>query len=237
MSTRMNVDLPKILHRNKTKELTYFATKRLFRLVGKPPKAYVTDLVNEGKPVIFLHAPKVAGTSLRAMLRTGGHSHSMPRHVLRERFWLNSFSITSVRHPFDRFVSAYTYFVKSDFRGVLYRAHGAALTQLDPFTFQKFILQYPEKLGHQSNWACYPSPQKPRADVVLRLEESETWMDQLAASGLDLKGRQLEHRNVSRESGKNYEQLLDLTASDVQRLRETVYSAYKSDYIDFDYEA
>jgi hypothetical protein len=234
--TAMSDPLPKELQRFRPKEFVYFGTKRLYRFFGKPPKAYFTDLKKDGKPVIFLHAPKVAGTSLRAMLHTDGMTHSMPRHVLRPSFWHNSFSIASVRHPFDRFVSGYTYFVAGDFKGVLYRAHGDALSRMDPFTFLTFIQQYPEKLGLQSNWACYPSVQKPRADVILRIEDSATWMEQLTDAGLDLKGRTLERRNVSRKGGKNYASLLGLTEPEVADLRERVYAVFQSDYSDFDYD-
>ena len=58
----MSTNLPKELRRNTVKKTVYFASKRLFRLAGKPPEAMRTDLTCGGKPVLFLHAPKSAGT-------------------------------------------------------------------------------------------------------------------------------------------------------------------------------
>lgn len=232
----MSDHLAPALRRNRLKRAVYFSTKGLFWLAGRPPTAMRTDLTCDGRPVLFLRAPKSAGTSLRGLLHTTGMTHAMPRHVLGERLWREAFSIAAVRHPFDRFVSAYRYHVRGPYKGALYRAHGAALKQLDPFGYLAFIRQYPEKLGHQSNWTCYTSARKPRADIVLRTEHSDDWIDQLTAAGLDLTGRRLERRNASRPAETDYAAVLGLSEPEVDRLRDAVHAAYACDYTEFTYD-
>ena len=230
------VELAPSLHRNAVVRQVYFSSKRLYRLLGKTPSAMVTSLALEGRPVLFSHAPKAGGSSLRQLLGTRGMTHSMPELVLSPSTWHRAFIIAPVRHPFDRFVSGYSYHVRSAYAGTLYRTHGKALKALDPFQYLTFISQYPEKLGPMANWTDYPSTTKPRADLVLRIEDSSRWVEQLTNAGLNLAGRELGHLNATRPAGATPESVLDLEDSAVERLRQMVYRAYAKDYEDFGYQ-
>lgn len=196
----------------------------------------VTDLRLNGRRVLLSHTPKAGGTSLRRLLGTKGMTHSMPEMVLTEQMWHDSVVIVPVRHPFDRFVSGYCYHVLGQYKGTLYRRHGSALKQLDVFTYLSFITQYPEKLGPLANWTDYPSATKPRADIVLRVEDSHGWVDQLTAAGLNLGSRQITRSNPSRPDGVTTDQVLGLAAKDFRQLRALVHAAYRQDYVDFGYD-
>lgn len=65
-----------------------------------------TDVVAHGKPVLFVHNPRAGGRSLEAFFNVQRLSHSYPSEVLAETHWLDSFIVTSVRHPIDRFFQA-----------------------------------------------------------------------------------------------------------------------------------
>jgi len=60
---------------------------------------------------IFIHIPKVAGTSIKEALEMPGSGHQ-PWAFFRENFpekWHSYESFTVVRNPWDRIVSSYTY--------------------------------------------------------------------------------------------------------------------------------
>lgn len=229
-------DLAPPLRRNAAARRIYFASKRLYRLLGKIPSAMVTEFSLQGRPVLLSHAPKAGGTSLRGLLGTKGMTHSMPELVLSRAIWERAFVIAPVRHPFDRFVSGYSYHVLGKYAGTLYRTHGKALKALNPFDYLAFISQYPEKLGPLSNWTDYPSTSKPKADLILRVEDSAHWVAQLSEAGLDLSGRELGRLNASRPAGAAMENVLGLDAPAFTRLRQMVHRAYAQDYQDFGYE-
>lgn len=228
-------NLPRQLRRSQLKMYAYFATKRLFKFRGHPPKAMVTSLRLGDRPVLFSHAPKAAGTSLRRLLGTSGVTRAFPEHVLSEAEWNRAFVIAAVRHPFDRFLSGYAYHVKSNYRGALFKAHGEALKSLNQFEYIEFILQYPEKLGLMSQWVCFPSKLKPEADLVLRVEESSGWVEQIEAAGIDLKGRSLERLNATGPAKGGSDKLAGLSKEDVERLRTMVFDAFRPDYDRFGY--
>lgn len=232
-----DTQLAPALQRNPWVRDLYFASKGFFRLRGSPPRQMLSDLTLDGRPVILSHAPKAGGTSLRHLLGTRGMTHSMPALVLTERYWQRAFVIASVRHPFDRFVSGYAYHILGPYRGTLFRTHGVGLKALDPFEYLAFISQYPEKLGPLMNWTHYPSRAKPRADVILHIEQSASWFDQLRGAGLDLAGRSLERRNASRATGESKGALLALPDDELERLHRLVRDAYARDYEEFGYEA
>lgn len=221
--------------RSRVKKALYFGSKHLLGLTGHIPSPWKTGHEVDGKPVLLIHNPKAAGSSLKALVGARGTTHSMPRLILSERAWRAHFIILSVRHPFDRFLSGYSFFVGGKHTGTLWRAHGAALRQMDPFAFLEFIKQYPEKLGPQVNWGLYPSAAKPRADLILKVEESANWPEQLRQAGLTVSGAEVPQLNNSRPAGHLADGVLGLAPEETQRLKTRVETYFAADYESFGY--
>lgn len=213
----------------------YVASKVIYRLSGRLPGGYRTPYRVAGRPVILIHNPKAAGSSLRALLGTSGMTHAMPRHVMSAARWDRYFAVAAIRHPFDRFASGYAYHVLSDYRGALYKAHGAALKTLTPVEYLTFVAQHPENLGAQTLWTDHPRATHPRADLVLRFEEIETWPTRLRAAGVDV-GERMPSRNAGPHSGQRPGARLGLSPDALAALRGAVHDAYRRDYETFGYD-
>lgn len=172
---------------------------RLPALFGRVPKVLHTPFSTDGRPVYLLHNPKAAGSSLKRMLHCpkGRTLHIWATGAFSRRIWRDSFVITAVRDPIDRFWSGYRFHVRGPYAGALYKRHGPALKSLSPEDYFTFIQQYPEYLGPQVNWATYPDPVKPRADLILRVEDSATWPEKLRQAGLNIPDQDMAHENRS----------------------------------------
>ena len=225
------------LKRSVAQRKIYFASKSLYRITGHLPAPWKTSHTVDGKPVLFVHTPKSAGSSLKTLLgcRIGKTTHAMPRLVMRQSDWHNSFVITSVRHPFDRFVSSFSFVVKRKGSRTLHRVYGDELSKLDPFEYLEFIQQFPEKLGLQTQWIQYPSKTKPTADLILRVEESSGWRDQLLLAGISNLPEKSEHRNGSRKKDSTLESVLGICQSDIEMLETKVKTVFSDDYAAFNY--
>jgi hypothetical protein len=73
------------------------------RLLKGPTSGMKTDILADGIPVIFIHNPRTGGRSLEAFFNIRRLSHAFPIERLSEKHWRESFVVTSVRHPLDRF--------------------------------------------------------------------------------------------------------------------------------------
>ena len=221
--------------RNPLFKAAYFGSKRLYALSGKIPPKNQTEFVVDGKPVVLIHNPKAAGTSLKAMLGMRAvTTHNMPRMAFSRRMWLDTFSVVAVRHPFDRFVSEYTFMVRAR-RGIMRHYPEDVVAQLDPFKFINVMRDFPEKLGPQSNWACYPDPVKPFADLVLKIEESDGWRDTLDQVGIKVCDGS-KRLNSTRDNSESFAESLGIHRCQLERLEEAVYVEYRDDYATFGYE-
>lgn len=172
------------------------------RKVGFVPKQLHTRYEADGRPVYLIHNPKAAGSSLKALLcphklRT---LHIWARGAFRKSTWRNSVVVCGVREPLSRFVSSYNYHVVGPYKGALYRLHGEAFKTLSVDDYFELMRQYPEYLGPQANWYAYPDAEKPVCDVILRVEESKDWLDQLAAAGIAVEAPEMPERNVSQKA-------------------------------------
>ncbi len=221
--------------RNPLKGPVYLGTKRLYALANFVPTKNRTPHVVDGRPLVVIHNPKAAGSTLKAMLGAKGTTHTMPRLAYSRAMWRRTFSVVAVRHPFDRFVSGFAFMINKRRGGVIQREMGDRLAGMDPFTFLTFIQQYPEKLGHQVNWSHHPDPQKPTADVILKVEESADWFDQLSALGVPVTPAP-ERLNPARSKGEKLTQTLGLDEDEVARLEEAVFAEYREDYEAYGYE-
>lgn len=207
----------------------------LARAWGRPGSGMLTDLRLDGRPVIFVHNPKSGGTSLGRFLGVKRRSHAFPVDRLAPRHWWNCFVIVAVRDPFDRFLSGYFDHVGKDNTNALTRLYGPAFKRISPFEYLEILLQRPKFGGSQLLWTDYPHPSKPRADLVLRYEDIDTWPQRLAAAGLDLQGRSLPHRNRGQRSGADPRQALALDKAEFARLEQAVRHAFRADALAFGY--
>ena len=134
--------------------------------------------------------------------------------------------MVAIRHPVARFLSGYRFHVTGPYKGALFRRHGAALKALSPIAYLEFIQQYPEYLGPQTRWALYPDTAKPRADIVLRVEDAPRWPAQLREAGIEIEDDRLAHQN--RSGAPDQECLTD-------EVMDAVASVYAEDFEAFGY--
>jgi hypothetical protein len=123
------------------------------------------------KPLLQIHIPKTAGTSLRhAVLPEPGDT----RHVVAERIprkrWDASFKFTFVRNPFDRAVSMYTYHTGRKYRGVLTNRYpNLASMSFDEYVETFLVHQESDLFRPQRDYLVHPESPMP-VDFVGRFE-------------------------------------------------------------------
>lgn len=213
----------------------YFASKRIYKLFNKIPKKQISPHKLDGRTVIILHNPKAAGSTLKHLLGVKGTTHMMPRHGIRQKTWRNVYSVVAVRHPFDRFVSGYSYHVLKGAKTSMATEYGPSLFELSPFEYLGLAEHYPEALGHQTNWTHYPDIEKPYADLILKTEDSATWVETLSKTGLPVVS-EIVWRNPSRDAETTVAETLGLDDEELRDLEERVYDYYRRDYEAFGYD-
>ena len=207
----------------------------LARMWGRPTDAMRTDLVCDGRAVIFLHNPKTGGKSLRQFLHVRRDSHAYASERLSPRQWLATFSVVAVREPFERFLSNYYDRVLKGNDNALVRLYGPEFKRIDPFTYLEVLKREPIFGGPQTLWTDYPLPAKPRADLVLRYEDIASWKERMVAAGLDVADRDLPHVNRSRRAGSDHLADLRVTPEGFARLEAAVKDHFRGDYLAFGY--
>lgn len=217
------------------KDCVHSIQDQLARWHGRPGSGMLTDLRLNGRPVVFIHNPKAGGTSLGRHLGVTRRSHVFPRERLSKGIWEETFSIVVVREPFERFLSCYYGNVLRPGETGLTKRYGEIIKRLDPFSFLEVILDNPRIGGSQLNWTDFPSTLKPRADLVLKLEEVARWQTILLDSGLPVEGRSLGHDNRSDRSESDHLVRLKVSACEFDALKRQVAEAFKFDYMAFGY--
>ncbi len=184
----------------------------------------------DGKKVIFIHNPKSGGTSLGRFLNVKRRTHTFPKDTLREKYWVNSFSIVVVREPFERFLSCYYDKVLRPNDNGLTKRYGRIIKDLSPFEFLEVLIENPKHAGPQSNWTHFPSIAKPHADLILKFEEIAKWKEELLGLGLQVQDRSLSHHNKSERSTSNHLDRLNIGPEDFKLLQQNVQRVYANDY-------
>jgi hypothetical protein len=208
----------------------------LAKLWGRPTSAMRTDLERGGQPVIFLHNPKTGGKSLREFLHVQRDSHAYASQRLSERSWLGTYSVVAVRDPFERFLSNYYDRILKGNRNAFVKLYGPEVLSVDPFGFLEILRDNPIFGGPQTLWTDFPSPAKPRADLVLRFESIDRWKEQMIAAGLAVHDRAFPHRNPSARAHSDHLESLSLTRPEFDRLEAEVREAFRADYDAFGYD-
>ena len=132
-----------------------------------------------GRRAVFIHVPKAAGTSLRAVLGGYGRTtHQVPELVCSKAAWAGRVSVVAVRHPLDRFASSYRYHVLSDYRGALLRRVGPRLKGMSPLDYALLARRH-VRSGNFRPQVDFISRRGVPATLILRAEESDTWGERL----------------------------------------------------------
>lgn len=135
-------------------------------MIGKPE---ISSSVNHEKKIIFVHNPKVAGTSLRKLLGLKGDiSHFTPGLLAPKKLWEEYFVIVAVREPIERLISSYNYHTSDRYSGFYLRKH----PDIKLWTFKKYFEVFrkePYGIIPQVNYLRHPLSAK-RPDFMIRFE-------------------------------------------------------------------
>ena len=202
---------------------------------GRPTSGMLTDLVIDGRPVIFLHNPKTAGKSLRDFLHVQRSSHSFASARLSPKHWHATFSVAAVRQPFERFLSGYYDRILGAANNGLVKMYGPEIKKISPFEFLEVVKLNPKFSGRQVQWTDYPSSTKPRADLILRHETIGTWKEQMLQAGLSVADRSFPHLNRSKRAEANHLDTLKMSPAEFNRLELAVKDYFRCDYEAFGY--
>ncbi|MEN6453521.1 MAG: sulfotransferase family 2 domain-containing protein [Prolixibacteraceae bacterium] len=135
-------------------------------LIGNPE---ISSSVNHTKKIIFVHNPKVAGTSLRKLLKLRGDiSHLTPGLLVPAKLWEEYFVIVAVREPIERLISSYNYHTSERYEGFYLKKH----PDIKLWTIRKYFdvfSQEPYGIIPQVNYLTHPLSEK-RPDFIIRFE-------------------------------------------------------------------
>ena len=211
------------------------AQRSVGHLVKGPTSGMRTGLTAHGKPVLLIHNPRTGGRSLEELFHVKRLSHVFPVERLAERHWCKSYIVTSVRHPWTRFFSGYFGFVRAPGKNGLVKLYGWGVKSLTPLEYLDLIKKHPKHIGPQVQWTDFPSTTKPRADLVLKLEDVRDWESILRRGGVEIRDRTIPHVGKSGNMNDISPESVGLDARDFELLRRKVEDYYASDYLAFGY--
>jgi hypothetical protein len=226
------------------RDLSRQNARRAARLLSQPafdllgiesvdPLAECDAVDRNGRRAIFIHVPKAAGTSLRAVLGGYGRTtHLTPGYLCSKAAWANRVTIVAVRHPLKRFASSYRYHVLSDYRGALLTQVGPGLKTMSPLDYARMAARHPRS-GNFRPQIDFISRRNVPAKLILRAEDSETWGARLREH---LPGvEDVPRRNVTQGEGQD---LFGgrLAGAEKAGLSELIRDLYEADFRELCYE-
>lgn len=186
--------------------------------------------VDHKRKIIFLHNPKVGGTSLRQILKLpkkGVYHHYTPTFLVSKGLWEKYFSIVAVRNPLDRFISAYFEIVNKEYTGYFRRKY-PNVYKLTPRQFFEMFKKELFMTMPQHRYARHFLSTKP-IDFVIRLESLNKDLEKLTkVSGLKIRYSKPAHLNKRR-----YDKNLILKD---KKLVSDIKNYYRPDYLIFGYK-
>ncbi len=179
--------------------------------------------INHDKKLVFIHNPKVAGTSLKRVFGVGSN-HNYPSLLVSKHIWETYTTIVAVRHPIDRFISGFKYHTHESYTGELYRMF-PTIHSMDPHWYFEMVKK-DHYIVPQVCYTVHYFSNKP-VDFIIRYESLEDDVRYVCESvGIPFNG--LPHHNASK-SKLNVE---DLDLSLIRKLN----SFYKKDFEAFGYK-
>ncbi|MEL7587587.1 MAG: sulfotransferase family 2 domain-containing protein [Prolixibacteraceae bacterium] len=186
-----------------------------------------TGSVNHERKLVFVHNPKVAGTSFRDLLGLKGNvSHLTPGLLVNKKIWKKYFVIVAVREPLERFVSSYNYHTADRYDGFYLKKYpDMKLWSIEKY-FEIFSRE-PFGIIPQVNYLRHPlSPKKP--NFIVRYESLDRDVNRLAAL-LKLDGQVLPRLNDSKKKTDRNQLPAD------RKFRSKLIEFYREDYVELGY--
>lgn len=188
--------------------------------------------------MIFIHVPKVAGTSISRTLfgRSVGHLPAQYLKKVDPNLWTSAYSFAVVRDPLDRLISAY-FFLKSGGTKDVSVSNGRYYTQKDFETFPRFVSNWLKKNFdkiHKYDYVLWPQHKfvcdkygKLLVDRIFRLENLNELEQELIKRDKINTSFPFSNRTIYRKKF-NRRQLSKKTLN-------TIYELYEDDYRIFGY--
>jgi|GEM_PF-1318876 len=160
--------------------------------IGQPE---ISSSVNHERKIVFVHNPKVAGTSLRSLLGLKGEiSHLTPGLLVPKKRWERYFVIVAVREPIERLISSFHYHTGERYNGYYLEEYPDIKTWSIEKYFNVFSKE-PYGIIPQVNYLNHPlSAKKP--DFIIRYETLGSDVDRLLAK-LNINNKNLPLLNES----------------------------------------
>tara|TARA_Y100000782_G_C10188158_1_gene268164 strand:+ start:8261 stop:8866 length:606 start_codon:yes stop_codon:yes gene_type:complete len=153
---------------------------------------YYTDMkkktyssIDQKRKIVFVHNPKVAGTSIRKMLgMEGSITHLTPDLLVNKKTWEEYFVVVAVREPIERFISSYNYHTSDNYKG----HYSEKYPDLSDWSIQRYFETFknePFGIINQVNYLRHPLSEK-EPDFIIRFEKLAEDIQKLIALREDL---------------------------------------------------
>lgn len=187
------------------------------------------DFINEELNILFIHNPKVAGNTLKNVLKLNNKSswHHTPTFLVPPKVWEKYYTIVAVRHPIDRLLSSYRYHSQTSYQGYYLKKY-PFLHNLELQEYFKIFKHEPFAILPQVNYIKHQLSHSP-IDYIIRFEHLIDDVKKLCLQ-LNLSFEILPHLNATKKpKSPNY---LDNHSS----FKEEVIDFYREDFESFGYD-
>jgi hypothetical protein len=203
----------------------------LIRRIYKINQNGINPHIDHKRKLIFIHNPKVAGTTLKAALKlpkNGVYHHYTPTFLVSKELWEKYFTIVAVREPVDRFISSYFEIVTKAYTGYFRKAY-PEIYKLTPREYFELFKNEPFITTPQYRYATHFLSTKP-IDFIIRFEHLNKDLKKLSKI-TGYKINNIPHLNKGRYSPKEK----DIILKD-KKLIKDIKEYYRSDYTIFGYD-
>ena len=208
-----------------TKRWFNYETARYKRLQSEYPSQYICYEYR----YVFLHNPKCAGTSIKALLGFEGclTTHKYPGQAFHPKIWEDFSSVLVVRNPFDKLVSSWSYHTSKKYKGAQFRRFGERLHELTLQEYFYLIKDNTKAIDPQVRFLGHGKSAK-KISFIIRMENLYEDLEKVVVAFPTLKIEHLKHKNKSKHN-KYSEYFTD------QAFTLDVMEYYKDDFSEFGY--